>query len=148
MHTEGIMSDEKKEDRTVNTLEELTDLVDMLIETGRRDVTIHFGMLLLVEEQAYVQLERLAFEHPHTKDAEEVVSYSSDALDEQEYRFIPYKVVRGSAGFKALVHTGCGGWVEPFDTDFPDIGEADEHARGYIDGVLDTHHPKKSEDVQ
>lgn len=140
---------EKKEDRTVNTMKELTTLVDHLIETGRRDVTIHFGMGLLVQEEAYTQLERLAFEHPHTKDAEEVVSYSNDTLDEQEYRDVTYKVAHSPEGFKALIKM-CG-WIEPFDIDFPDISDADEHARGYIDSMFDestSTQSEKSEDVQ
>ncbi len=124
---------EKKNIR-VSTLEELTVIVDRLIATGRTDAKIHFDGHLLLEPKAWDQLERLTHEHPA---AQEIVSYSADALGEQKHRDLTYKVTPSGVGFRAHVHQGCAGWFEPFDIDFPTIGDAHEHATGYIDGVLE-----------
>lgn len=143
----------EKKNILVRTLEELTVVVDRLIATGRTDAKIHFGATLLLEPEAWVQLERLTTDHPSSQPKEnsdgearsspsetpeaEVVSYSADALGEQEHRGFHYKVTPSGAGFKAHVHQGCAGWFEPFDIDFPTIGDAHEHAVGYIDGVIE-----------
>jgi len=137
------MTEEKKpakQNIIVTSLAQLRSVVDGLIATGRTDMKINFSAEMLLEEDAWKELERLTEHHPASKpvEEEEVVSYTADALDPQTWRGIPYIISPVAGGrYRMAVDQGCAGLMEPFDTDFADIGEADEHARGYIDGVIE-----------